>query len=336
VREATRALLRVRGLVQRYELERATPFGARRFLEAVGGVSFDVAAGEVLGIVGESGCGKSSVAKAVLGASTPSEGRVHFDGRDITRPTPAQWRALRRDIQYVFQDPLGALDPRMRILDQVVEPLVIHGVGSPALRRERAQRMLAEVGLDADTHRRFAHELSGGQRQRAVIARALVLEPRLLICDEPVSALDVSIQAQVVNLLQRLRRELDLTLVFISHDLSLVRYLCDRVAVMYLGRIVEEGPVERVFAAPRHPYTQVLIAAIPVPDPSRRGLLPALPGEPPSPFAPPPGCAFHPRCREALDQCRSRLPALLACGDGRQVACHAVHGSGGETARGQA
>ncbi|SDE15927.1 ABC transporter ATP-binding protein [Rhodospira trueperi] len=322
-------LLSVRDLRQSFRVSSGTVFGGRRSVRAVDGISFDVPRGRVLGIVGESGCGKSSVAKSILNIHTPTSGSIRFDGTDLATLDAAGWRALRQDIQYVFQDPLGALDPRMTVLGQVVEPLIIHGLGDAAERRARGGEMLEAVGLTGDMFCTFPHELSGGQRQRVVLARALVLKPRLLICDEPVSALDVSIQAQVIRLLEALKESLDLTIIFISHDLSLVRYVCDDIAVMYLGRIVEHGPTGTVFTRPRHPYTRALMSAIPVPEPDQDHETIILPGEPPSPFNPPPGCRFHPRCSLQEPMCRSTDADLEPMdAPAHAVACHVVHGRG--------
>ena len=300
-------------------------FGGRHRIVAVDRVSFDMADGEAFGLVGESGCGKSSLAKAVLRLHPPTGGSVHFAGRDLAALTPEEWRPLRRRIQYIFQDPLAALDPRMTVVDQVAEVLAIHNIGKGADRRARAFAQLESVGIMATLAAKYPHALSGGQRQRAVIARALMLEPDLLICDEPLSALDVSIQAQVVNLLVELRERLNLALLFISHDLSLVRHLCRRVAVMYAGRIVELGDDDVVFDQPRHPYTRALVAAVPVPEP-RAGEPALVPtGEPPSLLNPPPGCRFHPRCPAAVERCRVEAPPLIQLADGRLAACHLEH-----------
>ncbi len=301
--------------------------GNRRHVHAVDGVSFDVQRGGVLGIVGESSCGKSSVAKSILNIHPPTSGQIIFDGEDLVRLNTRAWRDMRREIQYVFQDPLGALDPRMTVLAQVIEPLIIHSIGSSDEQTKQAHELLEAVGLLAESHSKYPHELSGGQRQRVVLARALILKPRLLICDEPVSALDVSIQAQVIQLLEELKTSFDLTIMFISHDLSLVRYFCDTIVVMYLGRIVESGSIEEVFTNPQHPYTQALISSIPVPEPGHKRDAIILQGEPPSPFNPPTGCHFHPRCGWQKTLCRSVYPDLDAVGqDGQLVACHVVHG----------
>ena len=295
-----------------------------RLLTVLDGVTLEIGAGEALGLVGESGCGKSSLAKTVLNLNRPTGGSIAYRGRDLAGCTPADWRKLRQQVQYVFQDPLASLDPRMRVLDQVIEVLSVHGIGQPQERRERALAELSAVGLGLDLAAKYPHALSGGQRQRAVIARALALGPELLICDEPVSALDVSIQAQVVNLLAELRRARGLALLFISHDLSLVRHLCERVAIMYMGRIVEQGPVEQIFDRPLHPYTRALIAAIPRAEP-RVGEPPeVVAGETPSLLDPPTGCRFHPRCPLAIERCAADTPLLAVQPDGRLAACHRI------------
>ena len=320
-------LLSVRGLRLTFSTGFGGWLGNRRHVHAVDGISLDVQRGEVLGIVGESSCGKSSVAKSILNIHPPTSGRIIFAGEDLATLDARVWRDMRREIQYVFQDPLGALDPRMTVLSQVVEPLTIHGIGNFIERRRQARELLEAVGLLAESHGKFPHELSGGQRQRVVLARALILKPRLLICDEPVSALDVSIQAQVIQLLEELKTSFDLTIMFISHDLSLVRYFCDTIVVMYLGRIVESGTIEDVFAHPRHPYTQALISSIPVPDPTHKRDAIILQGEPPSSFDPPTGCHFHPRCELRKPHCRSVYPDLEPLDqNGHLVACHVVHG----------
>ncbi len=301
-------------------------FGRKAAVKAVDGISFAVKSGEALGIVGESGCGKSTTAKLVLNITSPSSGEIMFDGHDITSCSPAQWRALRRDMQFVFQDPLGALKPRMRIIDQTREPLLIHRIGTADEQREQAAELLISVGLQEHIFSRYSHEISGGQRQRVVLARALILEPRLLVCDEPVSALDVSIQAQVINLLAELRERLGLTLMFISHDLSVVRHVCDRVAVMYLGKIVELAEGDALFENPGHPYTQALLSAIPIPEPGAERKRIFLAGDPPSPIDVPSGCRFHTRCPVAKPVCAEREPQLKPLRDGQQVACHVAHG----------
>ena len=320
---AAAPLLQVEGLHKSFPLGGAfARFRSRRAVDAVAGVDFHIDRHETLGLVGESGCGKSTTAKVLLNLIRPTGGRVVFDGAEIQSMPESGWRHLRRRMQLVFQDPAGALNPRIRVLEQVGEPLRIHGVCDRPEEADRAAAALSAVGLDARYHDRFPHELSGGQQQRVVIARALVLEPDLVVCDEPVSALDVSIQAQVVDLLHRLQDERGLTYLFISHDLSVVREISDRIAVMYLGVIVETGPAEALFAAPRHPYTKALISAVPVADPRVRRERILLAGDPPSPSDAPPGCRFHTRCPLATEICRSERPALRDGTPGHAVACH--------------
>ncbi len=306
--------LSVRDAVVRYSAS------GGRDVVAVDGVDLTVAAGETLGIVGESGCGKSSLAKAVVGLAKGATAKVHLDGTRIDDAGERQWKALRRRLQYVFQDPLGALDPRMAVLDQVREPLDIHRIGTPAERAERARAMLDAVGIGPHLHASAPVAISGGQRQRVVVARALVLDPDILFCDEPVSALDVSIQAQVLELLIGLRDRTGLTMVFISHDLAVVRHISHTVAVMYLGRVVEAGPVDAVFARPAHPYTRALLDA--APRIGNRGARLRLEGETPSAEARPPGCAFAARCPFVHDRCLTDDPALTPLEAGRTAACH--------------
>ena len=319
--ERATPLLAVRGLARHYPVRLPGGlFGRPGLLKAVDGIDFDLARGETLGLVGESGCGKSTTAKLALGLIPPSAGEIRFDGAPASARQDAAWRARRRRMQMVYQDPLGALDRRLGILDQIAEPFAIHAPEIPrGEARERAAALMDAVGLRPDMAARFPHELSGGQRQRVVIARALALEPDLLVCDEPVSALDVSIQAQVLNLLDDLRARTGFASLFISHDLKVVRQMADRVAVMYLGRIVEEGPPETLFRAPLHPYAQALVAAVPVP--GRKRARTALRGDPPNPVDAPPGCPFHPRCPVAIARCATERPPLLRDA-GRAVACH--------------
>ena len=314
------ALLEARGLVRSYAMRRGV-LGRAVEVRAVDGVSLTLERGRTLGLVGESGCGKSTTGRLVLGLEAPDAGDVSFEGRPMPAPGTPEWRRQRARMQMVFQDPLGALDRRLTIAAQVAEPLQIHG-GDMA----RVPALMASVGLRPDQGARFPHELSGGQRQRAVLARALATDPALLVCDEPISALDVSIQAQVMNLLLDLQERLGLAMLFISHDLRAVRQVSHRIAVMYLGRIVEEGLPDDVLRDPAHPYSQALVSAIP--HPSRRGQRIVLQGDPPNPADRPSGCAFHPRCPVALALCRTQTPVLRPRpGDGRVVACHVAQAS---------
>lgn len=309
------ALLELDGLVKRFPVRDA--LGRRAgAVHAVDGVSLSVAQGEVLAIVGESGCGKSTLGRLMLNLITPDAGSVRFGGEDLVKLSPAALRARRRDMQLVFQDPFASLDPRMTVEQAVAEPLRLHRIVPRDQERARVADLLARVGLRPELARRWPHEFSGGQRQRIAIARALASQPRLIVGDEPVSALDVSVQAQVVNLLSDLIRDLGLTFVLISHDLGVVRHVADRVAVMYLGRIVEEGPADEVLSAPKHPYTRALLAAVP----GHGAKAPPIEGDVPSPIAPPPGCRFHTRCPFAEATCRETPPALSA--PPHRVACH--------------
>jgi oligopeptide transport system ATP-binding protein len=292
-------------------------------IKAVDGVSLRVPAGEILGLVGESGCGKSTLARTILRLASITHGRVVFEGKDLGDLTRRQLRASRTRMQMVFQDPYASLNPRMTIYDALAEPLLVHRVVPRSGVADRVSALMERVGLAARFAKKYPHEFSGGQRQRIAIARALALEPKLIIADEPVSALDVSVQAQILNLIAGLCREEGLTLILISHDLSVVHHLAHRIAVMYLGRIVELGPADRVFNHPAHPYTRALISAIPKPTPEhkrdRRKIL--LRGDPPSPMNPPQGCAFHPRCPFAMDACKQSIPPLTDVDDGRTAAC---------------
>jgi oligopeptide/dipeptide ABC transporter ATP-binding protein len=317
----TTPLLVAENLVKHFPARRDVLGRPRAWVKAVDGVSFALNEGETLALVGESGCGKSTVGRLVLRLIEPGAGRVCFQGRDIGALGSAALRRLRRHMQIIFQDPFASLNPRMTVGQMIAEPLALHGIVPPGRRRARVRELLDMVGLPPEHAARFPHEFSGGQRQRIGIARALAVEPRLIVCDEPVSALDVSIQAQVVNLLADLQRRLGLAYVFIAHDLAVVRHIATRVAVMYLGRIVEEAETAALFRAPRHPYTQALLSAVPVPDPGARHARILLEGDVPSPLAPPPGCRFHTRCRQARARCAAEPPAL-ADADGRAVACH--------------
>jgi oligopeptide transport system ATP-binding protein len=294
-------------------------------VKAVDGVSFTLNRGETLGLVGESGCGKSTTGLAVLRMLDITGGRVVFDGQDITRHDRSAMRPIRKRMQMVYQDPFGSLNPRMKVVDLIAEPMIVHDIlPNKSARSDRARELLALVGLRPDMAERYIHEFSGGQRQRIGVARALAMSPELLICDEPVSALDVSIQAQIVNLFQDLQQSLGLTYIFVAHDLAVVRHISDRIAVMYLGRIVEIADRETLYKRPQHPYTQALLAAVPIPDPEIEATRPqiAVTGEVPSALRPPPGCRFHTRCPRATDVCKTEEPMLRDLGGGQMVSCH--------------
>jgi dipeptide transport system ATP-binding protein len=309
-------------LARNYEVTRG-PFAKPYLLHAVAEATFTVAPGTTLAIVGESGCGKSTLARLLTMIEPPSAGRLVIDGRDVTAGRADDLKALRATVQIVFQNPYGSLNPRQKIGTILEEPLKINTALSAAERERRARAMLAEVGLRPEHYGRYPHMFSGGQRQRIAIARALMLEPKILVLDEPVSALDVSIQAQILNLLADLQDKHGLTYIFISHALAVVRHVADDVMVMYLGKAIEIAPAETLFSAPRHPYTQALLAATPIADPERRGERPRLAGELPSPFNPPPGCPFHPRCPFANQRCRTEVPQMQRFG-ATVTACHGV------------
>jgi oligopeptide transport system ATP-binding protein len=316
-------LLEVSDLAKHYPVRRGLVLGRTvGQVRAVDGVDFHLERGETLALVGESGCGKSTTARLVLRLIDPTAGSIRFEGADITTLSGQKLRALRRRMQIIFQDPYASLDPRARVGATLEEPMIVHGRGDAAERRARVAELLRVVGLAPYHAERYPHEFSGGQRQRIGIARALAVNPALVVCDEPVSALDVSIQAQVLNLLASLRDRFGLSYLFIAHDLAVVRHVADRVAVMYLGRIVETAPKRALFARPLHPYTQALLSAIPLPDPRARRERKAREGEPASPLNPPAGCRFHPRCPHAIGRCRTEAPVLRSLAPGHQAACH--------------
>jgi oligopeptide/dipeptide ABC transporter ATP-binding protein len=314
-------LVRVRGLVKHFPVE-----GSDDVVRAVDGVSFEIFRGETLGLVGESGCGKSTVGRCLLRLIEPTAGEINFEGRDVLSLGKSEMREIRRQMQIVFQDPYASLNPRMKVGDIVAEPLVIHKVGTKRERSERVAELLKRVGLDPDYRKRYSHEFSGGQRQRIGVARTLALNPKLIVADEPVSALDVSVQAQVVNLLQDLQQELGLAYLFISHGLAIVEHISTRVAVMYLGRIVEIATAAELYALPLHPYTKALLSAIPVPDPKHKRDRIVLQGDVPTPINPPSGCRFRTRCPIAIDDCARIDPELREVLPGHEVACIRVPG----------
>jgi oligopeptide/dipeptide ABC transporter ATP-binding protein len=318
-------LLEVRDLVKHFPLGRGVVRRGSGVVHAVDGVSFEVRAGETLGVVGESGCGKTTTARLVLRLTDPTAGSIAFDGEDITHAGGSRLKALRRDMQMVFQDPYSSLNPRQSIGAILSEPFAIHGLARGEGERRRAvQELMEQVGLNPEHYNRYPHEFSGGQRQRIGVARAIALRPRLVVADEPVSALDVSIQAQILNLLRALQRDLGLTIVLIAHDLAVVRHMCDRIAVMYLGKVVELATSEELYARPQHPYTSALLSAVPVPDPAHRSRpRQILTGDLPSPSAPPAGCRFHPRCPRAVPgHCDAQEPRLEPKPGGGAAACH--------------
>jgi oligopeptide/dipeptide ABC transporter ATP-binding protein len=317
-------ILEVRDLVKHFHLGGGAFGGEPAVIKAVDGVSFTIRRGETLGLVGESGCGKTTTGRCILQLEKPTSGQVIFEGRDLTTASDAELRKVRRRLQVIFQDPYSSLNPRMTVGQIIAEPLAVHGlVRDRAARAARVRELLGHAGLLPGMASRYPHELSGGQRQRVGIARALAMEPALIVCDEPVSALDVSIQAQIINLLEELQAEFGLTYLFVAHDLSVVRHISDRVAVMYLGKIVEITDRKSLYEDPQHPYTRALLSAVPIPDPAveagRERIV--LGGEVPSPLKPPSGCVFHPRCPIAIDDCRREVPALRETRADHRVAC---------------
>jgi oligopeptide transport system ATP-binding protein len=330
-RAASGALVDVRNLKMYFPVNSGVLQRRTGWVQAVDDVSFEIGHGETLGLVGESGCGKTTVGRALLQVYRPTAGAVLFDGVDLTGLSPGQLRQRRRDFQMIFQDPYASLDPRTKVADIVAEPIEVHDLARGPAKRARVAELLQQVGLNAAFADRYPHEFSGGQRQRIGIARALAAAPRFIVCDEPISALDVSIQAQIINLLERLRDELGLTYLFIAHDLAVVRHLCTRIAVMYLGKIVEVAPRTRLYARPLHPYTRALLSAVPLPDPrlERQRERIILTGDVPSPINPPSGCRFHPRCPYAQPRCAVEEPLLepehgVACHYWREIESGAV------------
>ncbi|RIW32332.1 dipeptide ABC transporter ATP-binding protein [Bacillus salacetis] len=318
----TEPLLKVEGLKKHFPITGGIMGRPVNHVKAVDGVSFQVRKGETLGIVGESGCGKSTTGRMLMRLIDPSEGKVTFEDKELTSLSKADMRKIRRDIQMVFQDPYASLNPRHTVERILEEPLIVHGMGSAKERKKKVHELLEIVGLSSYHAKRYPHQFSGGQRQRIGIARALMTQPKLIIADEPVSALDVSIQAQVLNLMKELQEEFDLTYIFIAHDLGVVRHISDRVGVMYLGKMVELSESENLYVEPLHPYTQALLSAVPIPDPAFERDTILLQGDIPSPSNPPSGCAFHTRCPHAMDVCRSKTPEFKEHLPGHYVACH--------------
>ena len=315
------ALVSVKNISKTFSANKGM-FGKKKFVHAVNDVSFDIMPGETFSLVGESGCGKSTTGKLIDHLITPDTGEIWFEGKDISKISDNEMRPLRSDIQMVFQDPYGSLNPRMKVQDLIGEPLLIHTNMTAGERLKKVHELLGVVGLSPSHGERYPHEFSGGQRQRIGIARALTVQPKLIIADEPVSALDVSIQAQVLNLLQNLQKEYNLTYLFISHDLSVVEMISDRIGVMYLGTIVETAPKKELYANPRHPYTRALLSAVPIPDPDKKSKRIILQGDLPSPKNPPSGCLFHTRCPHYTEKCKTERPTPVEVAPGHIVKCH--------------
>lgn len=315
------ALVSVKNISKTFSANKGM-FGKKKFVHAVNDVSFDIMPGETFSLVGESGCGKSTTGKLIDHLITPDTGEIWFGGKDISKISDNEMRPLRSDIQMVFQDPYGSLNPRMKVQDLIGEPLLIHTKMTAGERLKKVHELLGVVGLSPSHGERYPHEFSGGQRQRIGIARALTVQPKLIIADEPVSALDVSIQAQVLNLLQQLQKDYNLTYLFISHDLSVVEMISDRIGVMYLGTIVETAPKKELYANPRHPYTRALLSAVPIPDPDKKSSRIILQGDLPSPSNPPSGCLFHTRCPHCTEKCKTERPQPVEVAPGHVVKCH--------------
>ena len=318
------ALVELKGVSKHFSVTRGMLKREQKVVRAVDNVTFDIRRGETLGLVGESGCGKSTLGRTLLRLYEPTSGRIFFDGKDITDLPPRALRSLRRQMQIIFQDPFASLNPRMTVGNIIGEALAIHELAAGDEREKKVRELLDTVGLRPEAIHRYPHEFSGGQRQRIGIARALAVSPSFLVCDEPISALDVSIQAQIVNLLQDLQHQLGLTYLFIAHDLTVVEHISTRVAVMYLGSLAELAPADELYRDPKHPYTRALLSAVPHPDPGQKKPRIMLKGEIPSPLSPPSGCKFHPRCPDAMEVCKREVPELVQIGKTR-VACH-LHG----------